>query len=56
MSNFKDFITTFVGTYTPLGDGIANIDFEFIFAALVLLHLIIVFFKCIKFVFRRFGL
>ena len=55
ISNFKDFITTYVGTYVSTGDTIANMDWEFIAGAVVLCILIITFFKSLRFVFRRFG-
>lgn len=53
MSTFKDFIEEFVGVYAPLGDGISNIDYEFIAGCVVLCILIIVFFRSVRFAFRR---
>lgn len=53
MNTFKDMITTFVGVYTPTGTGIANIDFAFIAGCVVLITLIVVFFRSIRFAFRR---
>lgn len=53
MNTFKDFIEAYVGVYTPLGDGIANIDYTFIAGCVVLCILIVVFFRSVRFAFRR---
>lgn len=55
MNNLKDFITTYVGTYSSTGDTISNMDWEFIAGAVLLIVLVICFFKSVRFVFRRFS-
>lgn len=53
MNTFKDFIETYVGVYTPTGTGLAEADWTFIAGAVVLIVLIIVFFRSVRFAFRR---
>lgn len=55
MSNLKDFITTYVGSYVATGTGLAEADWEFIAGAVLLIVLIVCFFKSVRFVFRRFS-
>lgn len=55
MLTFKDFIINYVGNYTPTDfTSLAGADWEWIGGAAVLLILIIVFFKILKFTFRGF--
>lgn len=53
MNTFKDFITTYVGSYVA-GDytSLAGADWEFIAGCVILFILVISFFKILKFAFR----
>lgn len=53
MNTFKDFITTYVGTYVASDyTSLAGADWEFIAGCVILFILVIAFFKILKFAFR----
>lgn len=58
MSTFKDLLTTYIGTYTPdlTAQDLGQIDWVWIFSAILFIILIVTFFKAIRYVlggFRR---
>lgn len=55
ITNFKDFITTYVGTYSAFDyTSLAGADWEFIAGCIILFILVISFFKILRFTFRGF--
>lgn len=55
IETFKDFIITYVGTYTASDyTSLAGADWEFIAGCIILFILVISFFKILRFVFRGF--
>lgn len=54
-TTFKDFFTSFVGSYSPTGDTISNMDWEWIAGSVLLILLLVTFFKSLRFIFRGVG-
>ena len=52
MTTFKDLLTTFIGTYTPdlTASDWGQIDWPWIMGAILLIVLIVTFFKAIRFI------